>query len=136
MTGGPRGGPSPSATPRGGAAGLAFQAGAVAHEGEVRAFGAGFADIALGLGLGALHRLRLAHRFAGMRQGRVERERTLPLGLRRGLIMSLRLGEPAFQRIRSFDRVEMRAAPLAIRAVRRLHHALRAPAREPFRDEG
>ena len=43
-----------SAAPRGAAAGVAFQAGAVAHQGEIAAFAAGFAFVALGLGLGAL----------------------------------------------------------------------------------
>lgn len=42
-----------SRTPRGAAAGVALQAGAVAHESEVSAFAAGFALIALGLGFGA-----------------------------------------------------------------------------------
>src|ERR1700730_6923457 len=43
-----------SAAPRGAAAGVAFQAGAAAHQGEIAAFAAGFALVALGLGLGAL----------------------------------------------------------------------------------
>ena len=43
-----------SAAPRGAAAGVAFQAGAVAHQREIAAFAAGFAFVALGLGLGAL----------------------------------------------------------------------------------
>jgi hypothetical protein len=37
----------PSTAPRGAPAGLALQARPVAHEGKIRAFGAGFADIAL-----------------------------------------------------------------------------------------
>lgn len=44
---------STSRTPRGAAAGVALQAGAVAHEGEVAAFAAGFAFVTLGLGFGA-----------------------------------------------------------------------------------
>src|SRR5580700_9110122 len=42
-----------SAAPRGAAAGVAFHAGAVAHQREVAAFAAGFAFVALGFGLGA-----------------------------------------------------------------------------------
>src|SRR5215510_12113137 len=42
-----------SATPRGAAARVALEARAVAHQGEVAAFAAGFALVALGLGLGA-----------------------------------------------------------------------------------
>src|SRR5262245_22422319 len=42
-----------SATPRGAAAGVALEARAVAHQGEIAAFAAGFALVALGLGLGA-----------------------------------------------------------------------------------
>src|SRR5260370_37429913 len=43
-----------SAASRGAAAGVAFQAGAVAHQREISAFAAGFAFVALGLGLRAL----------------------------------------------------------------------------------
>src|SRR5262249_13101620 len=43
-----------SATPRRAAAGVALEAGAVAHQGEVAAFAAGLAFIALGARLGAL----------------------------------------------------------------------------------
>src|SRR5262249_56252259 len=45
-----------SAAPRGRAAGVAFEAGAVANEREVAAFAAGFAVVTLGLGFGALLR--------------------------------------------------------------------------------
>ena len=44
------------ATPGGAAARIALEAGAVAHQREVAAFAAGFALVALGLGLGALLR--------------------------------------------------------------------------------
>src|SRR5262249_26836792 len=44
------------AAPRCAAAGIALEAGAVAHQREVAAFAAGFALVALGLGFGALLR--------------------------------------------------------------------------------
>src|ERR1700694_1607609 len=47
-----------SRAPRGAAAGVAFHAGAVAHQGEIPAFAAGFAVVAFGLGFGALFRRR------------------------------------------------------------------------------
>src|SRR5438477_5364797 len=43
-----------SRTPRGASARVALHAGAVAHQGEVAAFAAGFALVALGAGFGAL----------------------------------------------------------------------------------
>src|SRR6185437_6187684 len=58
---------SPSTAPRRGPARLAFQASAIPHQREVGAFGTGLADIALSLGLGAAHRLGLAHGLARAR---------------------------------------------------------------------
>src|SRR5437763_11964411 len=75
---------SQSRTPRGAPARVAFHAGAVAHQGEVAAFAAGFALVALGAGFGAL----LGRRLLGVGLGvgpvqRVEllRGRELDLGL-------------------------------------------------------
>src|SRR5262245_23144998 len=77
------------------AAGVALEAGAVAHQGEVAAFAAGFALVTLGLGLGALLGgvgARLGARvdaFVAARQGLLLEllgggELVLRLGLERG----------------------------------------------------
>jgi hypothetical protein len=81
-----------SATPRRGAAGVALQARAVAHHGEVAAFGAGFADIALHPRFGAL----LGDRFGLRRQARADGGRDA-------------LGKLALERRRALDEAAMRA---------------------------
>ena len=82
-----------SAAPRGAAAGVAFQAGAVAHQGEIAAFAAGFAFVALGLGLGAL----LGRHHACLRPPLGDGEGVLLLELLRGrkLLLGLRFERDA-----------------------------------------
>jgi hypothetical protein len=81
-----------SAAPRRGAAGVALEAGAVAHHGEVAAFGAGFADIALHPRFGPL----LGDRFGLRRQARAEGGRDA-------------FGKLALERGRALDEAAMRA---------------------------
>src|SRR5215472_18479699 len=87
--------------PRGAAAGVAFQAGAVANEREVAAFAAGLAFVALGLGFSALLRRHCAR--ARTRVGKLAARdgellrlellggRELLLGLERGGALGARL---------------------------------------------
>src|SRR5262245_2433630 len=88
------------AAPRGAAAGVAFQARAVANEREVAAFAAGLAVVALGPGFGALlgsHSARLRARVAAhdcellLLELLGGRELLLGLGLERGGALGARL---------------------------------------------
>src|SRR6266446_3009916 len=79
-----------SAAPCCAAAGVAFEAGAVANEREVAAFAAGLAFVAFGLGFGAL--LRRQRPRIRARVGKLGgRELLLKLGLERGGAFGARL---------------------------------------------
>ena len=109
-----------STAPRRAAAGVAFEARAVAHQGEIAAFAAGFAFVALGLGLGALLGRALARRALGpSRVGELQllellggRELLLGLGLERGRC-------PRFRRASRGPRMPSRCAGAAAREHRR-----------------
>ena len=117
---------SASAASRRRAAGVALQTGAVAHHGEVAAFGAGFADIALHPRFRSL----LGDRFGLRRQARADRGRRA-------------LGKLAFQRRRALHEAAMGARTAGLNTGRipcpaRHQHQLvaRPRAQEALRDNG
>src|SRR5512135_2949245 len=76
-----------SRTPRRAPARIAFEARAVAHQGEVAAFAAGFAFVAASFGFGAFLRRRrfgVRARFGAVLEFLRRREFRLRLGLERG----------------------------------------------------